>query len=423
MSDLIDVAAVRDQFPALAKTQAGKPVVFLDNPGGTQVHQAVVQAVSEHLIERNANHGGAFITSRESDAVVEEARRATADLVNAASPEEMVFGPNMTTLTMGLSRALGRDIGPGDEIVVSRLDHDANISPWLLIAQDKGAEVRWVDFDTQDCTLHLADFEAAINQKTKIVAVGYASNATGTINDVAAITSLARAAGALTFIDAVAYAPHGPIDVQAIGCDFLAFSAYKIFGPHVGVLYGRRELLERLIPYKVRPASNQTPDKFETGTQNFEGIAGTLATIDYLAGLGQKYGADTASNFPGLSGRRLLLKCALSAIQTYERGISAAILEALADLDGLKVHGLTDPARLAERAPTISFTWPNRHPRDIAAALGEEGVFVWDGNYYALAVTEGLGLEGKGGMVRVGAVHYNTLAEVERLKEALGRLV
>ena len=423
MSDLIDVAAVRDQFPALAKTQAGKPVVFLDNPGGTQVHQAVVQAVSEHLIERNANHGGAFITSRESDAVVEEARRATADLVNAASPEEMVFGPNMTTLTMGLSRALGRDIGPGDEIVVSRLDHDANISPWLLIAQDKGAEVRWVDFDTQDCTLHLADFEAAINQKTKIVAVGYASNATGTINDVAAITSLARAAGALTFIDAVAYAPHGPIDVQAIGCDFLAFSAYKIFGPHVGVLYGRRELLERLIPYKVRPASNQTPDKFETGTQNFEGIAGTLAVVDYLADLGRKYGAQMAANFPGVSGRRLDLKCAMSAIKIHEISISAAILEALAGLDGLKVHGITDPARLAERAPTISFTWPDRHPRDIAAALGEEGVFVWDGNYYALAVTEGLGLEGKGGMVRVGAVHYNTLDEVERFKEALGRLV
>lgn len=418
-SSLFDVAAIRAQFPALAQEVAGRPAVFLDGPGGIQVPQSVIDAMADYLAQHNANRGGAFATSRHTDTILAEARAAVADLLHAASPTEIVFGPNMTTLTFNLSRALGREIGPGDEIVVTRLDHDANIAPWLFIAEDRGATVRWADFDPEDCTLDMAGFREVINENTKIVAVGYASNATGTVNDVATIARWAHDAGALVFVDAVHYAPHGPIDVQSLDCDFLVCSAYKFFGPHIGVLYGRHDLLDQLQAYKVRPASDAPPGKFETGTQNHEGIAGTLAVVNYLAELGERYGEPFAERFAGLSGRRLRLKAGLAAIQAYERNLTAALLDELAVLPDICVHGVTDQNRLDARVPTVSFTWEGRHPRDIAAALGERGIFVWDGNYYALAVTKRLGVEDRGGMVRIGAAHYNTLEEIRRLGDAL----
>ena len=415
----LDVSAIRTQFPAIEQGLDGQPVVFLDNPGGTQVPQVVVDAVSDYLVNHNANHGGAFATSQRSDAILHEAHAAMADMLNAASPDEIVFGPNMTTLTLSISRALAREIGPGDEIIVTRMDHDADISPWMLIAEDCGATVRWLDWDVEVYTLDMLALHRMINERTRIVAAGYASNATGTVHDVAQIIEWAHEAGAIAFIDAVQYAPHGPIDVQALGCDLLACSAYKFYGPHVGVLYGRYDLLDRLRAYKVRPAPSNPPGKFETGTQNHEGIAGTLAAVNYLAQIGETYGSEFEPQFPDFSGRRLQLKTGMTVLREYDHVLSDAILTELEDIPGLRVHGITDRGRLDERVPTVSFTWEGRHPHDVAAALGEQGIFVWDGNYYALAVTERLGVEHKGGMVRIGAVHYNTVEEIWRMGEVL----
>ncbi len=422
MTSPLAIEHIRSHFPALAMQVHGQPAVFLDNPGGTQVPQAVVDAMASYLLASNANHGGAFATSQRSDAILDEAHAAMADLLNAASPDEIVFGPNMTTLTFSVSRALGRLIGPGDEIVLTRMDHDANITPWVMLAQERGATVRWVDFDVEDYTLDMAGLREALSERTKLVAVGYASNALGTVHDVATITRWAHAVGALVYVDAVQYVPHGPVDVQALGCDFLVCSAYKFFGPHVGVLYGRYDLLDSLTAYKVRPAPNTPPGKFETGTQNHEGMAGVLAAVDFLAVLGQHYGQPYVDRFAGLAGRRLHLKTAMTLLRAYDRELSAAILAELATVPGVRIHGITDPGRFDQRVPTVSFTWPGHHPRAIATALGAQGIFVWDGNYYALAVTERLGLEDKGGMVRVGAVCYNTVDEIHRLGDALRAL-
>jgi cysteine desulfurase family protein (TIGR01976 family) len=410
-----DHHAVRRQFPSLAQTLDGRPVVFFDNPGGTQCPQAVIDAVANYLARDNANHGGAFATSRRSDAMLADAHEAMADMLGAASAEEVVFGANMTTLTFGLSRALGRWLSPGDEVIVTHLDHDANVAPWLLVAADRGAVVRWVDIDPSDCTLDLESLRRQLTPRTKIVAVGYASNAVGTINDVEAITAMAHAAGALVFIDAVQFAPHGPIDVQLLGCDFLACSPYKFFGPHVGVLYGRSDLLERLEAYKVRPALNEPPDKFETGTLNHEGIAGTRAAVEYLASL-----APAAP--PSGTSRRERVHAAMCAIKAYERGLSIRLLDGLAGIDGLHVRGIADPARVDCRVPTVSFTMDRLSPRQIAEQLAARGIFVWDGNFYALALTERLGLEPSGGLLRVGLAHYNTADEVDRLLDELKRL-
>jgi cysteine desulfurase family protein (TIGR01976 family) len=419
VTPMLDLNRIRSQFPALAMQVSGRPAVFLDNPGGTQVPQVVIDAMSHYLTRSNANHGGAFITSQRSDEILDDAHAAMADMVNASSPHEIVFGPNMTTLTFSISRALGRQIGPGDEIVLTRMDHDANITPWVLMAEDRGATVRWVDFDVEDYTLDMDGLRNVLNERSKIVAVGYASNALGTVHDVATITKQAHEVGALVFVDAVQYAPHGPIDVQTLGCDLLAMSGYKFFGAHIGVVYGRHDLLESLPAYKVRPASNQPPGKFETGTQNHEGIAGTLAAVNHLAEIGRQYGGEFEDHFPALSGRRLHLKTGMTVLRAYDHTLSAAILDELETLPGAHIHGITDRSRLDERVPTVSFTWPDRHPRAIATYLGQQGIFVWDGNYYALSVTERLGLEEKGGMVRIGAAYYNTVDEIRRLGDAL----
>ena len=411
---MFDVHTVRKNFPSLKQTQDGRQVVFFDNPGGTQVPGTVVEAMNHYLLHDNANHGGAYGTSSRSDAMIEEAHRAMADMLGAASADEIVFGPNMTSLTFTLSRALAHWLKPGDDVVVTRLDHDANISPWMLLARDRGANLRWVDFRTEDCTLDMDDLERQLSRQTKIVACAYASNAVGTINDVKTITEMVHHAGAMIFIDAVQYAPHGLIDVQAMDCDFLVCSAYKFFGPHQGVLYGKFDLLDRLPAYKVRPAKDRPPYKFETGTQNHEGIAGTLAAVDYLASL-------SGSADPELS-RRERLSAAMKWNEEYGRVLVSRLINGLQHVTGLHIYGIKDPDRFGKRVPTVAFRIDGLSPRQVAEYLGDKGIFVWDGNYYALAVTERLGFEDKGGMVRVGLVHYNTEEEVDRLLEELNRL-
>ncbi|HLC05173.1 MAG TPA: cysteine desulfurase-like protein [Anaerolineales bacterium] len=415
----LDPESTRTEFPSLSKEK-----IFFDNPGGTQVPRRVIDRMVDYLQTANANHGGAFPTSMASDEILDDAHQAMADFLNAEDAREIVFGPNMTTLTFSLSRALAREFKAGDEIIVTRLDHDANISPWLFAAEERGCKVRWLDFDVEDCTLQIERLGDLLNERTRLVAVGYASNAVGTINSVAEIVRQAHECGALCYVDAVQYAPHGPIDVKALDPDFLVVSAYKFFGPHVGALYGKLELLDRLEAYKVRPAPSEPPGKFETGTQNHEGLAGTLGAIEYLAILGEEHGKEHVTRLGSkFTGRRLQLKTAMASIQAYEASLSRELIRTLQGEPGIRIWGITDEKDISRRVPTVSFTHERHSPRHIAARLGQEGIYVWDGNYYALAVTERLGLEGHGGMVRVGAAHYNTPEEVERLGQALHRIL
>ncbi|MFL7812108.1 MAG: cysteine desulfurase-like protein, partial [Anaerolineales bacterium] len=403
------------EFPGLERD-----AIFLDNPAGTQITRRSLDRIRGYLVHTNANHEGAFTTSRESDALMHQARQATADFLNASRPEEIVYGPNMTSLTLHLSRSLARTLEPGDTIAVTRLDHDANVSPWTLIAADRGCQVAWVDFDVEDGRLDLDSFQAALDHKPKLVAVGYASNALGTINPVKELVRQAHQAGALIYVDAVQYAPHGPIDVQDLEVDFLVCSAYKFYGPHIGVLYGRYELLDELRAYKVRPASDEVPWKWETGTPSFEGIAGVLGALEYYEWLGKEYGESFQDRFQSkFTGRPLRLKTGLAAVQDYEYDLSRKLLETLKGVPGLRIYGLDDPGDIQERVPTIAVNLEGMHPHRVAELLDERGIYVWDGNYYAINVTERLGVEDSGGMVRIGAAHYNTLEEIDRLGEAL----
>jgi cysteine desulfurase family protein (TIGR01976 family) len=414
----LDLSAIRAQFPALKRD-----CIFLDNPAGTQVARTVLDRVKDYLVEHNANHEGVFATSRESDALVEQTRQAAADFLNASSSQEIVFGPNMTSLTFNISRSLVRTFNPGDEIVVTRLDHDANITPWVMAAEDRGCKVVWVDFHPEDGTLDMQAMQRAMQRKPRLVAVGYASNALGTINPVAKIIQMAHAVGSLVYIDAVQYAPHGPIDVQKLDCDFLVCSSYKFFGPHMGVLYGKYDLLDRLTAYRVRPAPSDPPGKFETGTGNFEGMCGVLGALEYLEWVGETFGAEHAERFAGeYTGRPLSFKLGMSAIRAYEFELSRALLDILEETPGVTVYGITDRKRLEQRVPTCAFTLKGKSPHQVAEKLDEANIFVWDGNYYALAVTERLRLEDSGGMVRVGPVHYNTMEEIKRLGEVMRRI-
>ncbi|MBC7876292.1 MAG: cysteine desulfurase-like protein [Anaerolineales bacterium] len=415
----LDLNLIREQFPSL-----NRPAVFFDNPGGTQIAKPSLDRINRYLLESNANHEGMFETSRRSDEVLHQAHVAMADFLNASRPEEIIFGNNMTTLSLYFSRTLARNLKAGDEIVVTRLDHDANISPWMLVAEDKGCKLTWIDFDVEDGTLKVDEFAKAMERKPKIVAFGYASNALGTVNPVRQLTKMAKDAGALVYIDAVQYAPHGPIDVQDLGCDFLVCSSYKFFGPHAAALYGRYDLLNELKPYKVRPASNELPYKFETGTQNHEGIAGVLGALEYFEWIGNQFGGDQAQVWKdaGFTGRRLIFKQAMSALKAYEFELSRALIETIQSVKGTRIYGLTDMKRLDERVSTVSFTLDGKHSNDVAKQLGDAGFYVWDGHYYALAVLERLGLLESGGMVRVGAAHYNTLDEIARFGEALRKI-
>ena len=416
----LDLAVIRQQFPSL-----DRPAIFLDNPAGTQIAKPSLDRINRYLLECNANHEGMFETSRQSDEILHEAHAAMADFLNASRPEEIIFGNNMTTLTLHMSRTLARNLKAGDNILVTRLDHDANIAPWMLVAEDKGCNLLWVDIDVEAGTLDLDDFAKALEKKPKIAAFGYASNLLGTVNPVKKLTKMAKDAGALVYIDAVQYAPHGPIDVQDIGCDFLACSSYKFFGPHAGALYGKYDLLNEMKPYKDRPASNELPYKYETGTQNHEGIAGVLGALEYLEWLGTQFGADQAQAWKeaGFSGRKLELKKGMSAMQAYEKELSKALIKIVESIPGTQIHGVTDLDRLDERVPTVSFTVEGKDPEKIADALGKLGFYVWNGHNYALAIVERMGLLEAGGMVRVGPVHYNTQAELEKFGEALEKVL
>ncbi|HIK56818.1 MAG TPA: cysteine desulfurase-like protein [Synechococcales cyanobacterium M55_K2018_004] len=410
---ILDLDWVRSQFPALRQTFNEQPIVYFDGPGGTQVSSRVIQAIAHYLMTANANTHGAFLTSERTDAVVQEAHAAIADLLGCEA-DEVVFGANMTTLTFAFSRSLGRELRPGDEILVTNLDHDANVAPWLAL-EEQGVVVRTVDIHPEDCTLDLADLERQLSDRTRLVAVTYASNAVGTINPIAQIVRLAHAVGAWVFVDAVHYAPHGPLDVRSLHCDFLACSAYKFFSPHVGVLYGKREHLERLHPYKVRTAPNEIPYCWETGTQNFEGLAGVIASIDYLAELGRQI-APTGTH------RRSELMAAMTGIQEYERTLSEALIPRLLEIPGVTLYGITDPARFSWRTPTVGIRIAGYSPAQLARELGDRGINTWNGNFYALNLSRRLGLEEQGGMLRIGCVHYNTIAEIQRLLNALQEL-
>jgi cysteine desulfurase family protein (TIGR01976 family) len=406
----LDAAWVRAQFPSLRLQVNGFPAAFLDGPAGTQVPKQVMDAVQSYFLNSNANTCGAFATSRNNDAIIASTRAAMADFFNC-DKDEIVFGQNMTTITFALSRAIGRELNSCDEIVVTTLDHDANVAPWRAL-EEKGIVIRQVDIRESDCTLDLDDLKRKITSKTKLVAVGYASNAVGTINPVAEITKLAHAAGALMFIDAVHYAPHGPIDVRALGCDFLVCSPYKFFGSHMGTLYGKREHLLRIRPYKVRPAPDSLPDRWETGTQVQELIAGIGAAVDYLAELGRRCD-------PAAKDRRSALLAAYRATRQHEMALLSRLIEGLLAIPGLRFFGISDPKQFHQRCSTVSIRLANYTPTEIATFLGERGIFTWDGNYYALNLTERLGVEAVGGLLRIGLVHYNTLEEVDRLLAAL----
>jgi cysteine desulfurase family protein (TIGR01976 family) len=400
----LDVAAIRARFPAL-DVEGGARIHF-DNPAGTQVPREVVERMSDCLLHANANLGGHFATSVAAGAIVGEARAAMADFLNAAGADEIAFGQNMTTLTFQLARALARRFRAGDEIILSRMEHDANVAPWLAIARDHALAVRWLELDRERHELALEALPTLLSPRTRLVCIGRASNVLGTINDVRTVSEIAHGAGALVFVDAVHYAPHGPIDVQELGCDLLSCSAYKFFGPHQGILWGRRAVLEQLEPDRVRPARSDPPESFETGTQSHEGLAGVAAAVDYLASL--------APRGAGEPDRRRDLRTAMAAIRNYEATLASALIAGLAELPGIRIHGITDAARSDRRVPTVSFTLHGRTPEQLARELGARGVYTWHGHSYAIEPIRALGLLESGGVLRVGLVHYNTHDEIER---------
>ena len=406
-----DIDAVRAQFPALATQDDGVRRIYLDNPAGTQVPARVAEAMSRCLLETNANVGGYFRTSAAADAVVAEARAAMADFLNAASADEIVFGQNMTTMTLHVSRSIGRLMRPGDEIVVSRMDHDANVWPWVLLARDLELEIRWLPFNTGTYEFDPGSLDDVLTDRTRLVCIGGASNLLGTINDVAAVCAKARAIGALTYIDAVQSVPHVATDVQAIGCDFLVCSPYKFFGPHQGVLYGRSEVMEQLEPYRVRPAPSRFPGSFETGTQSIEGCAGISAAVDYLAWIG--------TSMAGAGDRPSALTAAMKLLFEYEKSLGAQLIKGLMSIEGVTVRGITNPGALDRRVPTVSFTHDRVASATIAEALAKQNIFVWSGHNYAVEAARALGIYESGGAVRIGPVHYNTAREIDETLDAL----
>ncbi len=414
-----DPGSVRSLFPALDIEDGGSPRIYLDNPAGTQVPAPVIARMRACLVEANANLGGPFRTSAMADEIVDDAHAAMADFLNAASPSEIIFGQNMTSLTFALSRSIGRALSPGDEIVLSRMCHDANVYPWMLLARDHDLKIRWLPFDTERFEIDLDTLDTVLSDRTRLVCVGGASNLLGTVNDVAEISRRARAAGAWTWVDAVQSAPHVPTDVQAIGCDFLALSAYKFFGPHQGILWGREELLASLEAYKLRPAPDTLPGRFETGTQSHEGMAGTAAAVDYFASIGER--ADVAEDQAADRGSRV--RAAVAHLCRYEETLSRQLIDGLSSVPGITIHGITDPDAMSRRVPTVAFTHARVHPADIARELGARNIFVWSGHNYAVEPAKALGLFEHGGAVRVGAVHYNTPDEIDTFLAAVEDVV
>ena len=414
-----DTDTIRSAFPALAITDNGKRRIYLDNPAGTQVPMTVVERMSECLIEANANLGGYFVTAGKADAVMHEAHTAMADLINAPSADDVIFGQNMTTMTLHVSRSIGRTFSAGDEIILSRMDHDANITPWVLLARDLGLKIKWLPFNLETFEFELEQLDALITDKTRLICIGGASNLTGTIHDVKSICAKAKAAGIWTYIDAVQSVPHVSTDVQDLDCDFLACSAYKFFGPHQGILYGRSEIMEQLEPYKVRPAPDQMPGAYETGTQSHEGAAGVWATVEYFADIGREMAGDYYERNQHLAGRRRDLHAAMDFLFDYEETLASYLVAGLQQLPGVIIQGITDPSAMQRRVPTVSFTVDGDSPDRIAKALAAENIFVWSGHNYALEAAKALGILDSGGVVRVGPVHYNTIDELDQLLVSL----
>ena len=398
-------------------------MAWLDNAAGTQVVDTCLRAINDYLLECNANRGAPFAASIESDEILHDTRLAMADLLGVTDADEVSFGANMTTITYALSRAIGASLTEGDEIVVTRLDHDANVAPWLAIAEERGLLVRFVGLRPDDATLDLDEMERLIGPRTRLVAVGLASNALGTINPVPRIAQLARRAGARLFVDAVHAAPHLSIDVTALGADYLACSPYKFFGPHLGVLWGRRDALEALPPYHLRPAGDAIPGRFETGTQAHELIAGLGGTLRYLEKVGVTQGGAPGQPGQGDRFRRPRLLAAMSAIRRYETVLVSRLLDRIGPVPGMHIYGISDASRASERCPTVAFTIDGQRPRDISRFLAGRGIYVRDGHHYAWETHRALGLDESGGSVRVSLAHYNSEAEVERFGAALDELV
>ncbi len=418
-----DLEAVRARFPALAIADDGRPRVYFDNPAGTQVPDTVVERMAECLLNANANIGGYFETSKRAGQIDTDAHAAMADFLNAESGDEIVFGQNMTTITLHLSRSIGKLFAPGDEIIVSRMCHDANIWPWVMMARDLDLEVRWLPFDPETFEFEADALENVLTDRSRLLCIGGASNLTGTINDVAGLCEQAKEAGVLTYVDAVQSAPHVSTDVQALGCDFLVCSAYKFFGPHQGVLWGRRQLLESLEPYKVRPAPDTLPWRFETGTQSHEGMAGTTAAVDYFAWIGETMAAEYHDQYPAFDGRRKYVHAAMDCLFDYEKGLAECLIDGLQSRDGIRVHGITSADAMDRRVPTVAFTHASKTPDEIASALAERNIFVWSGHNYALEVARSLGILEQGGAVRIGPVHYNDINEISDLLRALDDII
>jgi len=409
------IEAVRGQFPALSLTDKGRRRIYLDNPAGTQVPQAVADAVSRCLLATNANLGGYFETTIAAQSVVDEAHQAMADFLGAASLEEIIIGANMTTLTYHMSRTLGRALKPGDEIILTRMDHEGNVSPWLQLAEDLGLVVRWLPFDEKSWQVEEATLTGLLSDKTRLVALNYASNLTGSINRVKSLTAIAKRAGALVYVDAVQFAPHGLIDVQELGCDFLICSAYKFFGPHMGILWGRREIIDGLKPYKCRCSSNGLPERFELGTPQIELMAGLAAAVDYFAGLGAAAGEGGS--------RRQKIARAFEVSIAYENPLAQRLIDGLSDISGLTIHGITDRKRLADRVPTVSFTVDGIVPETIVRQMNAENIFLWSGHNYAWEIVHQLGIPAEQGVVRIGIAHYNTAAEIDETLESVHRVI
>ncbi|HUR42640.1 MAG TPA: cysteine desulfurase-like protein [Aestuariivirga sp.] len=411
MTTSFDIDRVRAQFPALALTDDNRRRIYFDNPAGTQVPQRVIDRTVDTLVARNANLGGYFTTTVAAGALVDEAHQACADFYNAASPSEIVFGQNMTTLTFHMSRCLGKRFRRGDEIILSRMDHDANVAPWLLLADDLGLNVRWMDFDPDIYEFPDDALTKVLTEKTKLVALGLASNCTGTVNDVKHFAKQAKAVGALVYVDAVQMAPHYAIDVQDLGIDILVSSAYKWFGPHQGILWGHQSLLTETFGYKVRPAGEDLPHKFETGTLSHEGMAGSLAAVEYLEQFGE--GGNRAAR----------IKSAWSTLAAYEHKITLRLIEGLRSFKGLKIRGITSANAMYRRVPTVSFTLDGHNPADLAKSFAGDNIFVWSGHNYAIEPMTRMRLLDKGGVLRVGLAHYNTESEVDTLLDSLTRIV
>ena len=410
----MNLTQLRRQFPALMQQVAGQSPIFLDGPGGSQVPQSVLSAMTAYLGYYNSNLGGAFFSSDKTVELMANARQAAADLLNAPSAQNIVFGPNMTSLTFSFSRAISRDWQAGDEIIVTNADHFSNVSSWQQAAQDKGVKVQTALINEADCSLDMAQFESLLNSNTKLVAVTYASNTTGSINDIKRIIELAHAVGALVYVDAVHYAPHELVDVQALDCDFLACSAYKFFGPHLGMVYGKTQHLEGFTPYKVEPAKDVAPGRWETGTQSFEALAGFITAVDYIAAIS---GLDEGHT------RREKLAAAFAKTKQHEMALSEYFLTRLVNYPRIKLFGIDDLERLNERTPTFALTFEGLEPREVSEFLGKQHICVWDGNFYAQGLCEQLGVLDKGGVVRIGCMHYNTTEELDKLFDLFDQLL